>query len=253
MIKLVVTDENYINNLVDEFKKSRSEELKLTLLKEFEPYCNKYAYLLCSFKPMDLSNKDTIKFLRLFMSEEDRASDESLITAAKRTIIHLRHLFKDFTSEDLHNEMIAFFLEQLDRYKPMIANHKHDKPRISFTHFVQVNLRYRLKEMIVKRQRDAMQCLYVEYNDDLSPIEKDEVGINWNTIDLRWVHGMTTGDLFKQLNEMERYLLYLKYEDEERKPLSDYEIAKLTGMDRMYIRRKMLKIKDKLKELIETF
>jgi hypothetical protein len=77
------------------------------------------------------------------------------------------------------------------------------------------------------------------------------MGKTYSRIDYQWVKGTTTGDVFDQLEEHERYLLFLKYENGESKPLSDYDIAKITGQDRMYVRRKFIKIKSKIKELVE--
>lgn len=246
-------DETYINNLVDSFKSTGDESKKDELIVAFDPYFKKYAYLLCSNRPVDLSNKDTIKFLRLFMNDDDRKSDESIIKAARRIIPHIRNVYKHFEFQDVYNDMICYFLEQLYRYKVMIANHKHDKPRISFTHFIQVNLRFKLGAATRPRERDALSCFYnVEFNDKLDQsYMAPNAGINQNAIDLSWVHGFTTGELFKNLTTMERYLLYLKYEDLDDKPLSEYEISRLTGMDRMYIRRKMLKLKKKIETLVK--
>lgn len=244
-------DESYINDLVDRYKSTGDIALRDQLLKAFDPFFKKYASLLCSSKPVDLSNKDTIRFLRLYMSPTDRIDDRSVIKAAYRTVTYLRNLFKTLEFNDIYNEVICIFLDQLSRYKMMIANHKHDKPRISFTHFIQVNVRFKMKALTIPREKDALSCLFnVEFNDELDQNYcNPAVGFNWNAIDLRWVRGDTTGTLFKQLTEIERYLLYLKYETKEKKPLSDYELARLTGMDRMYVRRKMLKLKDRIKDL----
>lgn len=244
-------DEDYINSLVDRFKETNDDGLRWLLLSSFDPYFRKYASLFTSCSTVDLNNKDTIKFLRMFMSVEDRSSEDSITTAARRVVNYVRGCFKDCTFQDIYDEVVCFFLEQLERYKPMIADHRHDKPRISFTHFIQVNLRYKMGNMLKARGKDALYCAFnLEYDDRLAVVECPEMGINWSNIDLQWVHGITAGDIFKQLDEMERYLLYLKYEDGDERPLSDYDLAKITGLDRMYIRRKMLKIKDRLKELV---
>jgi hypothetical protein len=246
-------DEAYINNLVDTFRQTQSNEDKIEVLKAFDPYFKKYCYLLCTQRPVDIKNKDTIKFLRLFMSDEDRANEIALEAASKKTVAYLRNIFKDCEPGDVYDEMVCIFLEHLARYKPMITANKTDKQRISFTHFVQVNIRYKMKQIATIRARDAMYCpRNLEYNDELNNIPAlDTPTCNWTPIDLHWVYGKTTGDSFKHLDEYERYLLYLKYEDESQKPLSDYDIARLTGQDRMYVRRKMLKIKDKLKDVID--
>ena len=246
-------DDVYINSLIDLYKTSSSEELKLKILQEFDPYFKKYAYLLCSFRPVDFNNKDTMKFCRLFMSEEDRSSDGAAWHAAKGIINYLRNLFRDCSFQDIYDQMVLFFLEQLYRYQPMIAKNKLSKERISFTHFAQVNIRYRLKKLATLRSRDAMYCRYnVEYSDEINGTGiENVVGENFSGIDQDWVRGFTTGEVFSQLEESDRYFLYLKYES-NKKYLSDYGVARLTGMDRMYIRRKMQKIKEKLEKIVAT-
>lgn len=247
----IYKDDTYINSLVDAYKTSTSEELKLKVIQEFDPYFKKYAYLLCSFRPVDLTNKDTMKFFRLFMTDEDRATEPATYRAAKNIALYLRNLFRDYSFQDVYDQVVLFFLEQLNRYTPMIANHKSSKERISFTHFAQVNIRYRMAGLAKKRSRDAMYCRYnVEYIDEVNGTGIDsDVGENYCGIDQDWVRGFTSGEIFSQLDESERYFLYLKYES-HKKYLSDYGVARMTGMDRMYIRRKMQKIKEKLEKIL---
>jgi hypothetical protein len=253
MINKDYKDENFINDLVDRYKETLDDELRLALVNSFDPHFKKYANLLIGNKPVDVSSKDTIKFLRCFMSAEERATVFSAMLAAKRVIVFLRGLFKDSTTQDIYDEVLCAFLEHLQRYKPMIAKHTPHKKRISFTHFIQINIRWHMVKLVKKRDRDLMnKTCTLEFNDDAYPYIPVEIGTNWSPIDISWVHGTTTGILFSRLSEIDRYMLYLKYEDEEENPLSDYDIARLTGLDRMYVRRKMLKIKDQLRELVKT-
>jgi hypothetical protein len=246
-------DEAYINELVDTYKATENEATRLALISCFDPYFRKYANLLASRYSVDLSNKDTMNFLRLFMSTEDRKDNFTLINGGKRTISYLRSLFKDCTPDELYDEVLCIFLEQLARYKPMIAEIKPDKPRISFTHFIQVNVKFKLAALIMKRKKDALHCQSnLQFIDDLSPAHEPEVGVNWNTLDLQWVRGETASEVFQTLDELERYLLYLQHSNEEEKPKSEYDLAKLTGLDRMYIRRRLFKVREKLKEAVNA-
>ena len=132
----------------------------------------------------------------------------------------------------------------------MIANNTKDKKRISFTHFIQVNIRYGLTAIVEKRKMDALSCGYnVEYEDEVS---SSFGSAEEREIDLRWIYGDTAGEPFNRLTEMERYLLYLKYVSISPKYNSDYDIAKITGIDRMYIRRKMIKLVDQIKQMALT-
>jgi hypothetical protein len=247
-------NETSINSLVDQYLTTRDAATKSKLLESFDPYFNKYVYLLCSSSPVDINNKDTITFLRLFMNDEDRSSPSNISIASKRTLGFLRGVFSDCEPQDIYDEMVCIFLEQLYRYHPMVTTGKHIKERISFTHFLQVNTRYKVKNIALQRARDALYGTHnIEYHDEINGIPTiDPWNSNYNRIDYEWVWGDTSGDIFNQLDEYERYLIFLKYESPKGKPLSDYDLAKLTGQDRMYIRRKMLTIKDKIKHMVEV-
>lgn len=244
-------DDVLVNDLVDQYKLIGGEDLKLSILNAFDFYFKKYANLLCSNSSVDLSNNDTIKFLRLFMSKDDRLDQESIFSAARRIISFLRSLFLDSTQQDIYDELVCIFLEQLERYKPMITVNKTVKERISFVHFVQVNIRYKLASIITKRSKDAMhRSSNISFVEAYLEANTSDPCVNWAPIDMKWVKNETTSDIFNGLSEMERYLLYLKFEDEDKAPLSDYDIARITGLDRMYVRRKFLMIQDKLKEYV---
>lgn len=246
-------NEEYINNLADKFVETGEVSYKESLLKAFHPYFKKYVYIFCTTNTVDINNKDTITFLRLFMSNEDRSTPKSIMTAAKKTIAHLRMIFSDQDPADIYNEAVCIFLEQLARYKPMIADHTEHKARISFTHFVQVNTRYRLKTLSSAKSKDALHGVYnLEFNEDTMGDQANHITINDPiSLDYEWVKGTTAGEIFNQLDEFERYLLFIKYENQQGKTLSDYELARVTGSCRMAIRRKLLKIKEKIKGLID--
>jgi hypothetical protein len=63
-------EDEKIDNLVEQFLIDRSEKNKLLILESFDNYFKKYTSLLCTANAVDFSNKDTTKFLRLFMSKE---------------------------------------------------------------------------------------------------------------------------------------------------------------------------------------
>ena len=245
--------EEYINELVDKYKATGKVEDRDSIVNEFTRYFNKYANILCTNVPVDIRNKDTITFLRLFMSEEDRVNEHAIFIASRNVLSFVRGLFKDTKKEEMYNEVLCYFLEQLDRYKPMIANHKHTKERISFTHFVQVNIRYRLRELIARRQKDALYAgKNVEVESLIDVLEQPSKKSTEETdIDIRWVFGDSSGDIFNKLSAMDRYLLYLKYHKDFNKPLSDYEVARVTGIERMSVRRRFIKIRDKIKQMVD--
>jgi hypothetical protein len=249
-------DDSYINQLVDDYKDSldkgkNSEDLRSQILESFNPYFKKYCFMLCSRQPVDFSNNDTIKFLRLFMAPTEREPLESFLLAARKLIPYLRSIFQDYTYDDLFDQMVCFFLEQLNRYHPMITKNKTVKERISFSHFIQVNLRFKIAKLVQDRAKDALATFHnIEFDERIQKSINPEACLNWNVLDLRWVVGDTASDHFRELDDIERYILYLRYENEGKRPMSDRDIAKMTGMDRMFVRRRIAKIKSKLKSLI---
>ena len=237
-------NEQYINSLVDEYKQTDSIESRDKLISSFYPYFKKYSNLIRSVHAVSLQNVDTMKFLRLFMSEEDRSSRESLRKSALKFISLFRKIFSDYTWQDLFDQMVMYFLEALEKYKPMIANHKRTKERISFTHYIQVSLRYKLKSLVSSKFYDALSFdNYIPFNELIynanNRIEKDYVNI-----DLKWIHGITTGDIFKILTEAQRYILWIRYEsDPEGKVLSTIDISKVTGFHHKTITYKLNQIR----------
>ena len=243
-------DEKYTNDLVDRYKETNSMELMEELLDNFSPYFKKYVNLMCGKHSVDVTNADTVKFLRLFMSAEERNDNYKYIQACNRCINSFRKVFSDFTTRDLYDELVVIFLDALEKYKPMIANHKATKERISFVHYIQVTMRYRLKALAMTKSRDALSIKEnLPYNEAIYKVAK--VGPSSEALDLRWVHGFTAGDVFKHLSKSERYILWLKYEsDPDGRELSSRGIANITGLHHKTVLGRIGKIRGKLKKFI---
>ncbi len=243
-------DENFINNLVDKYKEEETDKLQEKLLNSFKPYFSKYADMFCSRGVIRLNNKDTITFLRLFMSEDDRANAKNCYRAGLKYVAIIRKIFQDYTKQDLYNEILIYFLEALKKYKPMIADHKRTRERISFTHYIQVNLRYKLYKLCSVKSRDALsKGSNVSYR-DIAP-RAGGILPPYDLIDFDWIYGETTGDIFSCLTEMERYLLWLMYESDPRgKKVGSKQLEKMTGLHHKTIQLRFKKIKKKLRDVI---
>ena len=243
-------NQDYINNLVDTYKEINSTVLKKKLIDSFSPYFKKYVNMMCGKHAIDLDNADTIKFLRLFMSAAER-EDKTEYTKSCHRLVHMfRKVFSDYTPRDLYDELVVYFLEALEKYKPMIADHKRSRERISFTHYLQVGMRFRIKLLIRIKSRDALSGEEnLPYNEAI--FRRSKLGLpDEEALDLRWVQGTTAGDIFEHLTKTERYILWLKYEsDPEGKELSSFDISKITGLHQKSIVDRILKIKKKLKDL----
>ena len=250
-------NENYINNLVDRYKKTKLDKLRNEVINNFKPYFKKYARIFCSRGVIDFTNKDTITFFRLFMSKEERLSTERCVRAAEKYLVVLRRIFRDFTKQDMCDEILIYFLEALEKYKPMIADHKRSRERISFTHYILVNLRYKVYKLCSIKSRDALSSgdniPYIPHlQSELSDRRSRKIRVEPQDINLDWVYKKdVAGDIFDYLTEIERYLLWLKYESHPRgKKLTNKQIAKRIGLHYKTVEGRIDKIREKLKEII---
>ena len=246
-------DEQYINYLVDTYKKTAKQSDCQKLIDAFEPFLNKYSTMLCGYGSIDTSNADTRKFLRLFMAPKDRETERSLSKACAKYIHYLRKIFSDFTMNDIYDEVLVYFLQALKKYKPIIANNNIKKGRISFAHYIQVSMRFKVKDLVRVKSRDAMTSDIVQYDELVyHPSENQNNGSgSWSSIDLNWIHGFTTGDMFKRLTELERYLVWIKYESHpDCKVLSNRQISETTGLHKKTVDYKLKNVKSVLTEFI---
>ena len=250
-LKRDFNDEEYVNDIVDTFKKYESELNKNNIFELFMPYFNKYVALLTRHNVVGYQNKDTLTFLRLFMNDQERMNIHTVNNAAPKYIYMLRKIFSDYSPEDMYNQIVIFFLEVLYKYRPMIATNTKHKERISFTHYMQVNMRFKLKQLAKKKSKDALSGqAYIQF-DDLHNVEQDEEKFrpDEDPIDLKWVYGDGKKGIFSVLTEAERYLVWLKYETGEKKK-TDEQISKLTGLHYKTIVFRLKKIREKLNSII---
>ena len=245
-------DEIYINTIVDNYVENRDLRTRQLIINKFSPYFSKYVDILHGESSINIFNADTKKFLHLFIKKEFRNVREPYIQEARQKIHYIRGLFRHYSKEDLRNDIIIIFIEQLDRYKPMIAAHTPHKKRISFTHFMQVHMRFRLWAMINKLRKDAMNNTLDDSYDDGILIENSNlhhIGA-WDepvVIDHEWVVGRTSNEMFSQLSQFERHLLFIKYESSSTgKELSANEIATITGFHHKTVLKRLSEIKIKL-------
>ena len=247
----------YINYLIDSYTQTSDVLYRDELLECFDFYFKKYISIMhMKGHGVDFNNSDTKNFLRLFMKKEDRTNQQVYLSNAGSYLHMIRRVLIGFTAEDLYHELIVSFLELLEKYEPISYKRGEKKHRISFAHFVQVNMRYKLCKWIVKKSKDVLTGRdWLEYKDYLHENYGDGV-LDGNAqveveigIDLKdWVWGKSATAPFSLLTEMERYLLWLRYEcDPDGKKLSTREIALTTGYHQRSIIYKLKKIKIKLK------
>ena len=235
-----------IDDSIDRYKETGDMKFRDQVLYLFEPYIQKYVSICKGSSIIDLSNEDTLKFLRLFMTDAERANEFTCKAAGPKYIFMIKKIMISWETLEVYNELIVNFLELLEKYRPMIANHTQEKARISFAHYIIVNLRYRIKEMIIRIGKDAMSNLSSLGYDGISNLKSPHVEPdNPTTIDLNWVWNDTANDIFSSLSDSDRYILLLRNDG-----ISLDEMALITGLHRLTLHARFKKIREKLEDLI---
>jgi len=228
-------------------------EYRDALLDAFDGYFKKYVSLMHSKSSgVNVENNDTKNFLRLFMKKEDRLTQKDYLKNVGSYIHMIRRVLSSFTADDLYHELIVSFLGLIEKYHPVTYKRNEKEHRISFSHYVQVNIRYNLVRWIFTKSRDVLTGRdWLEYREELHESEFNydndppavDIGINLQD----WVWGDTAEVPFSTLTEMERYLLWLRYEgDPYGKKISTREMGEITGYHQRTIIYKLERIKDKL-------
>lgn len=250
--------EDVVNYLVDAYKQTGEPEYRDNLLDCFEGYFVKYVVLFSrGEKGLDINNKDTMNFLRMFMNKEEKANRYSYEKTAGRIIHRIRRVLKSYTREDLYQEIVTNFLDLLERYQSITYVRKGVSSRISFAHYIQAHFRYRFYQLVASSGKDIITGSdWVEYNDELheTPVfrENEDPGVGIGVSLDKWVWGKETSPLFSTLTDSERYLLWLKYESEPSgRALNMVDLGKMMGFHHQSIVRMMEKIKKKLKKAMK--
>ncbi len=196
-------DSVQVDELAIKFSETKDVETGRIILKAFEPYLQKYVRLLQGHLTKG-DSADTQKFFRLFVKAADKNRFGGIENIGK-ALYTVQKAFKSFTKEDLYHELVSYFLESLSRYQPI---KKYDKTIISFTHFVQVQVRFKIYGRIYKSNSDALGRANIEYEDiTQSPSLVKRLDIELTP---QWVDGSCEKP-FSSLNQFERYLIYLRY------------------------------------------
>lgn len=199
-------------------------------------YLGKY-YRLLVYGKIDLRDKDTRRFLQLYIPEVDvrrkltnRFQDYQTTLYAQQTADYLSEKSKLLPLDDLQQELICAFLELVHRYTP--------KPHVSFEGYIYNTYRFKVYEILRKYvfKYEAFhnpELLYLdEFEDKRSIIKPQEAWfdrfyaseLNREELGIFWINGRC-GSLFKPLSVFERIVI----RDHEFYGLTDGEIAKRYG------------------------
>ena len=193
----------YINYLIDAYKQTSDIKYRDAILDAFEGYFRKYVSLMhIKEKGVDINNNDTKNFLRMFMKKEERANQALYAENAGSYVHMIRRILSSFTAEDIYHELIVIFLDLLEKYKPITYKRKNKKHRISFSHYIQVHMRYALTRWIYALNQDAIGgSNWVEYKDYMHEEESSRPFEFDGAITLRdWVWGDSACAPFSRLS-----------------------------------------------------
>lgn len=263
-------DDN-IDELVFEFQNG-SEEAALKLLeiygghpkkKDLNLYLGKYFKML-RYGKLDMKDRDSRLFISLFLDDENMRKEmrkayqyKPTQQAARRKLQNLEYSLRSMSDDDLRQELVAIFLKVAMRYEKV-------KEKVDFNGYLYNYYRYEVANFIKKLLQP--EELYVKHPDRLVRIADDLLGDDDSVIelqdsillnlpmmqmdeelDINWVRGLTCGEEFKELTQLQRLILKLNYED----GWSDGKIADMMGIHINTIFRQRKKADATVRETVE--
>jgi RNA polymerase sigma factor (sigma-70 family) len=162
-----------------------------------------------------------------------------------------RSLAETYTEEDLLQELQLLILEMAKRYK---------KGTSLFVAYLAKGFVYELGRRLIELTKDFLTYRpslhlstyndFLDYTNDAVTEEEPTLDAQDDTeidLDANWILGATCSPAFSTLNQFERVLLKMYYEEK----LTDKQIAKITGYHYITIHRKRNAAVVKLKKALE--
>jgi DNA-directed RNA polymerase specialized sigma24 family protein len=262
--------DNGIDELVFEFQNG-NEEAALELLeiygghpkkKDLSLYLGKYFKML-RYGKLDLKDRDSRKFISLFLDDSSMVKEmrkayqyKPTQQAARRKLQNLEYSLRSMSDDDLRQELVAIFLKVAKRYEKV-------KSTVDFNGYLYNYYRFEVANFIKKLLKP--EELYVKHPDRLVSIADDLLEDEDSMIELQesillklpmmqideeldvnWVRGLTCGEEFKELTQLQRLILKLNYED----GWSDGKIADMMGIHINTIFRQRKKADTLVKETV---
>lgn len=233
-----------VDQLVARYQRG-DEEAALSLLHMYggedgtSQFLGKYIKLLKQ-EAFDLTDKDTRRFLQLYMVEGREAlvnryqSKEGKAAAAK-TAAMLSKGLRHYPEEDLIQDLQMLFLQQAMRYRKQ-------KKQVNFSGYLYNSFRFTVFNYLKKTvfKFDVLNHPFLEqldeetmgeegisiqdewfYEERFFDTEEEELGLDW-------VNGGRCNEAFQELTQLERLILKLAYEEKK----TDTEIAERLGFHR---------------------
>lgn len=263
-------EEHNIDELVSSYQ-AGSQEAGEQLLRiygghpEFKSmtlYLGKY-YKMLRYGKFEFKDRDSRLFIRLFI--EDAITRDALSKSyqykkvkedATRKLGTVCQSLKILEDEDLKQDLRILFLQQCMRYK---------KENRTFGAYLYNSYRFAVKNYIKALQKPAEP--YIHMPKELMRLAEDKVKDGTADIDLKdiafvqapvialddelgnsWVRGLTCGDEFKELTQLQRLIIKLNYHE----GWSDGRIADMMGIHINTIFRQRTKADKLVRATVES-
>lgn len=254
-----IKEENYqrIENLVEQFQNGDKDAAR-ELLTAFDPYFKKYIKLIKEGF-VNLSDKDTRKFIRLFTSDQEARVKLLKAKHSSRTRNKafsagniVSNLCRDIPLDDIRQELNAILLTLAKRYKKKGT-------KTNFCGYLYNVFRYELfrrineitSDPLVYNSSSNLSYSDESYQNDIEYIENEpEIYTNHLVMQIddqlgnSWVRGLTCSEPFDLLTHFQRIIVKLSYGD----GYSDTYISKRLGLHRNTVRKYRLEAIEILQE-----
>lgn len=244
-IELPVLTIKEVDEYVVKYHKGKGqtkEEALSTLLKAWHRYFMKYVEILCG-SLVDFKNKDTIEFLKLFLSLSDQGNSYNIFSSRN----YVKTICEKLEADDIYNQLCTIFIEILNEYDI-------EKKGGSFTGYFTQLFRWGVKSWLMEMAADPLSGIFnnIEIVEDILEYntgQKDSQEMNLDTLglslDLKWVFEGTDSDMFAELSSYERYLIYLNFKEE----MSLRDMAKKFGRSKNTIHAHLKDAINKLRSI----
>lgn len=240
-------DYELVDKLVERYQ-GGDENAAEELLRQLRPYMSKFFKIL-RLGSIDLSDRDSRKFINLFIDDENMRSklkkayqSTDARNEAYRATALIQSMCTSIPSEDIIHELILVLLTLAKRYSKT-------KKKVNFCGYLYNAFRFELARRIKQITFDPLtHCtdLTIPYDDsDYSngndePVEEsiqiyvdEPLAVLEDELGNSWARGLTCGDMFSKLTQLQRIILKMHYMDGE----GDSAIGERLGIHRTTVKR----------------
>lgn len=263
-----ITDYQKLHQYVMNYQSGNKQSAD-KIVESFNGFIWKYVNLITK-GTYNLSDYSIRKFISLYSSQlyikkytPNYNYKQKFRDNLENTTKKITSLFKQYSSDEIRNELICILLNMAKKYKdikkPSFHNYVdkcfHFEAFRGLSHLISDPItRMTYNEFIDNMAEDPSAenefintleevCCQIALKNAVIPVEESNVSIfDLESLNTNWINGITCSTRFKDLTPFERNIIILYYIQN----LTDTEIATQIGVCRATINRKRLKAKKKL-------